>query len=90
MQILPSESWKSSEFISKGYKLLNEVEEYLWEIKMNKHFGFYRMETLEPEVLDLADLFINDKINEESLKTRLNILAPLVEQRFIKRNITSG
>lgn len=89
-RISPHSSWESVEYVNKGYELLNVVENYLWEIKVKNNFGLYRMDSWQPEVLELADDFINSKIDEESIKTRLRLMKPVILARCNNRNITSG
>jgi hypothetical protein len=84
-RINPHSSWESKEYVEKGYKILNEVENYLWEIKVEKHFGLYRMDTWQPEVIKLAEDYINSKIDKQAVKTRLNLMRPVILARFRKR-----
>jgi len=81
MKVNPENTWFSKEFIEKGYHTLNEVESYLWEIKVQKHFGFYQIETWQPEVIELADDYVNSKITEESVRTRLRLMKPVILSR---------
>lgn len=84
MKINPENTWLSQDYIKEGYKLLNEVENYLWDIKVRKHFGFYRFDTWQPEIIELADDYVNSKIDEESVKTRLMLMKPVILSRYKK------
>lgn len=84
MKINPANSWLIQDYVKNGYKLLNEVEDYLWDIKVRKHFGFFRVDTWQPEVVDLAEDYINEKIDEDSVKTRLMLMKPVIVSRFKK------
>ncbi|HAB50714.1 MAG TPA: hypothetical protein DCE80_00815 [Ignavibacteriales bacterium] len=84
MKVNPENTWLSKEFVKKGYEILNEVETYLWDIKVRKHFGFYQMETWQPEVVALADDYVNSKIDDESVKTRLMLMKPVILSRYKK------
>lgn len=84
-KINPDTSWESEEYVDSGYKLLNEVENYLWDLKVNNYFGLYRMDTWQPEVIKLADDFINSKIDEKAVITRLRIMKPIILARYYKR-----
>ena len=55
------------------------------DLTVTHHFGFFEFDTIEPEVLELADKFVRSEIDEDALKMRLKILAPIVESRFSKR-----
>lgn len=82
MKINPEHSWLIQNFVKNGYELLNEVENYLWDIKVRKYFGFFRPETWQPEVVDLAEEYIYEKIDKDSVKTRLRLMKPIVASRF--------
>lgn len=86
-QLKPKSTWKSmgDAWLIKGYKLLNEVENYLWEIMVNYHIGWVQPDTLEPEALQARTEFVNGTITESDLKTRLSLMSPVLEQRFRER-----
>lgn len=84
MKINPENSWLSEGYVKAGYILLNDVEKYLWEIKVEKQFGFYHMETWQPEVVQLADDYVNSKIDENSVRTRLSLMKPVIISRYNK------
>jgi hypothetical protein len=84
MKIKPDNTWLSQDYIKEGYKVLNEVEDYLWEINVEKYFGFFRFETLQPEVARMAEDYVNEIINEDSVRTRLMLMRPVVAARIKK------
>jgi hypothetical protein len=82
MKIKPDATWESPEWITKAYTLLNEVEKYLWEIKVQNHFAFPRLQSWQPEVLDLLDMFVREEIDERGVITRLRLMSPVIEARY--------
>jgi len=82
MQVKPNITWESPEWISNAYSFLNEVEKYLWEIKVKKHFGFPQIITWPQEVQDLLDTYVREEIDDAGVKTRLRLMKPVIEARF--------
>ena len=82
MQIKPTATWESPDWINKSYSLLNEVEKYLWEITVTKHFAFPQLNTWQPEVLDLLDMYVREEIDDAGVRTRLRLMKPVIEARF--------
>lgn len=85
MQISPADSWGSQDFLIKGYDTLNQIEDYLWELKMKNYFGMYQMDQWQPEVIKLAEDFVNDRIDESSVKMRLELMKPIIMSRRITK-----
>lgn len=82
MKINPEDSWLSKKYVMDGYALLNDVEKYLWEIKVEKQFGFYQLDAWQPEVIELAEDYVNSKIDENSVRTRLLLMKPVIVSRY--------
>lgn len=80
-QIKPAVSWESDEFIKKGYQLLNDIENYLWSITVQQNFGWVNPKTMHKEAQELRIQFINDVLDIDSVKTRLNLMKPIFELR---------
>jgi hypothetical protein len=87
-QLKPKSTWKSmgDSWLLKGYKLLNEVEKYLWEKMVDSNVGWVQPHTLEPEALQARTDFVDGRITESELKTRMTLMSPVLEQRFRQRN----
>lgn len=81
----PGISWKSPEWIKKGYKLLNEVENYLRDIVVTHKQGWYNPLSLQPEILEMRNEFLEDKLTEEQVKIRLNLINPILARRMRQR-----
>jgi len=83
-QLRPHETWKSKGnlWLKKGYKLLNEAEEYLWSIMVTSHVGWVERSTLQPEMRDALDQFVSGEITQATLEARLRIMGPVIKKRI--------
>jgi hypothetical protein len=86
-QLKPNATWKSmgNTWLLRGYRLLNEVENYLWEIMVDSRIGWVHTDTLEPETFQARTDFVNGNITESELRTRMALMSPVLEQRFRKQ-----
>lgn len=82
MQIKPDATWESPDWVTKAYLYLNDVENYLWEIKVKNHFGFPQINTWPQEVQDLLDKYVREEIDDAGVKTRLRLMKPVIEARY--------
>lgn len=84
-------TWKSGDWIKKGYELLNEVESYLWEISVKEAYGWVSKSTLTSDLQDERERFINDpNITESQLKIRMQLIKPALDfRRSIRIDILS-
>lgn len=82
-QLRPKETWasKGESWIQLGYKLLNEVEDYMWEIEIQGHIGWVRLEEQEVEAREAVLDFVEGRSNETEFRLRLRIMAPILERR---------
>ena len=64
-----------------GYKLLNEIENYMWEMTIKNDLGWLEIKSLAPALKDERDLFLNGKINEKELYNRMKLIKPVLEFR---------
>ena len=70
-----------NQWLLDGYKLLNEIEEYLWKIVVTSNFGWVRPSTMEPEMRNALSDFFSGKITQSTLETRLNLMGPIIAER---------
>jgi len=81
-QLQPEITWESEDWIKKGYKLLNEVESYLWEVSVKEGYGWVSKSSLTSNLQEERERFINDpKITEEQLELRMKLIKPALEFR---------
>jgi hypothetical protein len=83
-QLRPLDTWKSKgdRWQKDGYRLLNEVEQYLWEIMVTSHVGWVQPSTMQPEMLTAFNEFVSGKLSLGALKTRLAIMGPIIKKRI--------
>ncbi len=90
-QLEPPETWEDLEWVKKGYDLLNEVENYLWQICISEHFGWLRENSLPKELLDERGKYLCGEITESQLKTRMEIIKPVLEfKKDIVRQVSEN
>lgn len=70
-QLIPDDSWDSPEWIVNGYRQLEEARVYLFEIKVESHFGYMVESSMKPEAQDLKRKFIDEAIDEAGLRESL-------------------
>jgi len=81
-QLKPGITWESEEWIKKGYKLLNEVESYLWEISVKEGYGWVSKTSLTSDLQEERERFINDlEITEGQLELRMKLIKPVLDLR---------
>jgi hypothetical protein len=82
-QLKPYETWKSmgNQWLKNGYKLLNEVENYLWSIMVDSHVGWVQAATMQPEMLDAMNQFVSGSISQSTLESRMSIMGPIIKKR---------
>ena len=87
-QLKPKTTWSAlgNPWVSKGYKLLNEVETYLWPIIVESHLGWFAEDITMPEVLQARNDYISGAINEKTVETKLALMTPVLEKRFRQRH----
>ena len=75
-------TWESEDWITTGYKLLNEVESYLWEILVKEKYGWVSKPTLTSDLQEERERFINDpNITEAQLELRMKLIKPALDFR---------
>ncbi|MEW6145734.1 MAG: hypothetical protein AB1598_12015 [Thermodesulfobacteriota bacterium] len=84
-QLLPESTWNDKKWILGGYKLLNQVETYIWEIMVNSSLGWLDPNSLPPEIQAVVEDFIIERIDIKILEGRLQLMIPVLMQRGIKR-----
>lgn len=86
-QLKPSETWESmgDQWLLDGYAVLNEVETYLWEITVKSHVGWVQPADQQPEARQAYVGFLEGRITEPDLLTRLQIMAPVLAERMNRR-----
>ena len=89
-QLKPATTWQSmgNEWLLEGYKLLSEVEEYLWGILETSKIGWVQTRTMQPEVLDALTQFVGGVIDQATLDIRLNLMSPIIAQRALSQILT--
>lgn len=83
-QLEPKKTWESlgSTWVSHGYQMLNEVESYLWEVMVNSKIGWVSIHSIPPEVAQAGLDYVEGRITESALDTRMDLMAPILEKRF--------
>ncbi len=89
-QIIPDSTWDNPDWISKGYTLLEEVDNYLSLILYEQAFGFLSEENMPDEIKEQKQLFINGNIDESQLRMRFKLMQPVLESRMRKRRHSSS
>jgi hypothetical protein len=86
-QLKPNETWDSlgKRWLRNGYALVNEVEQYLWEITIESHIGWVAASKQQPETQDAYNDFLGGRISEKALVTRLQLMSPVLEERMRRR-----
>ncbi len=84
-QAKPIDSWDSKDWVTKGYKLLDEVHSYLHVILIEHLFGAMPEIGMPLEVIEAKRDFVQEKINEEGLRRRLILMEPVLEARRKKK-----
>jgi hypothetical protein len=86
-QLMPHETWSSmgNTWLLEGYRLLNEVEKYIWDISVSSRFGWVRPTTMEPEMRQALNDFVQGRITQTTLETRLSIMGPIIAERVQSR-----
>jgi len=69
------------EWLLHGYQLLNEVESYLWEITVKSHIGWVQSYAMQPEMCQAMEDFVDERIDQTTLETRLNLMSPIIASR---------
>ena len=84
-QISPDESWDSVSWLQKGYKLLDEVDAYLNHLLVDHRVGSVHEKEMPPEVIEAKRAFVEEKIDQEQLRTRLKIMEPILTSRLMRK-----
>lgn len=82
-QLKPADTWKSmgDKWVADGYDLLLEVENYLFAITSQRKIGWVQVDTLEPEELQVRSDYVEGRIDETSMKSRLELMGPIIRER---------
>lgn len=70
-----------SAWLAKGIALVDEVFGYFESEMCRAYSGVLRPETMQPEVKSAWEAFRNGKIDLSSLRTRLQIMQPVMQRR---------
>ena len=83
-QLQPKATWESmgNEWLNDGYRLLNEVESYLWEVTVTSPIGWVPLDSLPSEMKQARVDYIEGRITDQELETRMTLMAPVLESRF--------
>lgn len=78
----PEDTWMSKNWIINGYLKLKIVEDYIYSLMFDKNaLATVQIDSLEDELKELLDSFMNDSIKEENLKGRMIIMKPILAKR---------
>lgn len=83
-QLDPKDTWGDITWITKGYDLLNEVENYVWQVMVNSQVGWANPQSLPKEIIEVAKDFVERKIDKQSLEIRLRLILPVLELKALK------
>jgi hypothetical protein len=83
-QLQPKATWESmgNQWLNDGYNLLNDVETYLWEVTVTSPIGWVPVEKLPLEMKQARLDYIEGRITEQELETRMTLMAHVLEDRF--------
>ena len=81
--LIVAESLMNPEYVAKGYSKMRTVKDFLSQI-----CGHAKAEIkiTDPDVLQIQEDFLNRKIDEVGLRTRLELIQPVLQQRMRLRN----
>lgn len=82
-QLKPKASWNSfgDDWVKNGYILLNEVDEYLFNIMVKNSLGWYHIDEGHIEIKEALDEYLRGKIDDRTLSTRITIMNPVFEMK---------
>ena len=87
-QLHPGKTWELPEWVERGYGLLDEVDCYLVFLYVEHSFGAVPTSSLQPEVKQTKIDFLTERIDENQLRLRLKIMAPVLEDRLKSKRAT--
>lgn len=79
----PAKSFQSPnrDFQNKGFKLIHKVLKSYSELE--KNLGAYiRPDSMSDELRSVYERYLNDEIDDASVKRTLNIMAPILRQKM--------
>ena len=79
----PADSFQSPnrEFQKKGFKLICEVIKYFKQLEGNLG-GYLRPDAMSEVLRSVYERYLNDEIDEQSIKRNLRIMAPGLQQNI--------
>lgn len=80
-QLTSENTWDDTNWVKKGYDLLNEVENYIWRIMVDSQVGWLDLNTVPKQIQLVANDFIEGKIDTNSLDQRLRLIMPVLEHK---------
>lgn len=82
-QLEPAKSFQSPnrEFQKRGFKLIHKIMKSFKELEGN-HVGYLRPDTMSDELRSVYERYLNDEIDEISVKRTLNIMEPVLRQKI--------
>ncbi len=86
-QLQPEITWISmgNDWVNNGYNLLNEVENYLFKVTIENSIGWVNMDNVEIELKDALKDYLDNAIDENTLKLRLSLIKPIFEYRNMNK-----
>lgn len=75
----------SEKWFQRGVDLVTEVANYMWNGLTTGNTAVMNLEKLEPEILELWELFSTGEISLETAVLRAEILEPLLMARINNR-----
>ena len=88
-QLKPKITWNSlgAEWIINGYSLLNEVDNYLYQISEINSIGWLKLDIEHEELVDTLNKYLKRELNDFSLKRYFEIMMPTIRSRNGKSNL---
>jgi hypothetical protein len=82
-QLEPKATWHSmgNTWLLEGYKLLNDVEKFLWDIMVTSHIGWVQPSTMQPEVREIYQKFVSCQLTRYEVETRFHLMKPILARR---------
>lgn len=91
-QLEPMKTWEAmgDAWVRRGYELLSEVETHLWGIVVESKLGWVDHSSLPVEMVTAREAYIAGDIDDNALKTRMDLMTPVFLMRSGKALLLSS
>lgn len=77
----PDSSWNSRHFVVESYRKLGEVHDHLVNLCVKQYLGGAPVEKMPPEMRALRQRFIDELIDEDTVRVSMTLMDPVLYQR---------